>query len=36
LQAKIAAKLPLSEAAEAHRMFETNELFGKLVLLPEL
>jgi NADPH2:quinone reductase len=36
LQAKIAATLPLSQAAEAHRMFETNELFGKLVLLPEL
>jgi NADPH2:quinone reductase len=36
LRAKIAATLPLSKAAEAHRMFETNDLFGKLVLLPEL
>jgi NADPH2:quinone reductase len=34
LRAKIVAKLPLSQAAEAHRMFETNDLFGKLVLLP--
>jgi NADPH:quinone reductase len=36
LRAKIAAKLALSQAAEAHRMFETKDLFGKLVLLPEL
>ena len=34
LQAKIAARLPLSRAAEAHGMFETHDLFGKLVLLP--
>src|SRR5256714_4104622 len=36
LRAKIVAKLPLPRDAEAHRMFETNEVFGKLVLLPEL
>jgi NADPH2:quinone reductase len=36
LRAKIVARLPLSQAAEAHQMFETNDLFGKLVLLPEL
>lgn len=35
LKAKIVDTLPLSKTAEAHRMYETNELFGKLVLLPE-
>ena len=34
LRAKIVATLPLSQAAVAHRLFETNDLFGKLVLLP--
>lgn len=32
---KIAQQLPLSRAAEAHQIYETSSLFGKLVLLPE-
>jgi len=32
---KIAQMLPLSHAAEAHQLYETRSLFGKLVLLPD-
>jgi NADPH:quinone reductase len=32
---KIAQTLPLSHAAEAHQLYETRSLFGKLVLLPD-
>ncbi len=32
---KIAQQLPLSHAAEAHQLYETRSLFGKLVLVPE-
>lgn len=32
---KIAQQLPLSHAAEAHQIYETRGLFGKLVLVPE-
>lgn len=35
LQGKIAQKLPLSQAAEAHKTYESKSLFGKLVLSPE-
>lgn len=35
LPARIASHLPLSQAAEAHRMFEAGGLFGKIVLTPE-
>jgi NADPH:quinone reductase-like Zn-dependent oxidoreductase len=34
LRTRVAATLPLAEAAEAHRRFETGGLRGKLVLLP--
>ena len=32
---KIAQQLPLSYAAEAHQLYETRSLFGKLVLVPD-
>jgi NADPH2:quinone reductase len=32
---KIAQQLPLSHAAEAHQLYETRSLFGKLVLVPD-
>jgi len=32
---KIAQQLPLSQAAEAHQLYETRSVFGKLVLVPE-
>lgn len=32
---KIAQKLPLSYAAEAHQLYETQSLFGKLILSPD-
>jgi len=35
LKGKIAQILPLSQAAEAHQMYESKNLFGKLVLSPE-
>ncbi len=35
LKARIAAHLPLSQAAEAHRMYEAGGLFGKIVLTPD-
>ncbi len=35
LTAKVHATLPLSKAAEAHRMVERDHPFGKIVLLPE-
>ena len=34
LRVKIASRLPLSEAAEAHRLVESGSLFGKVVLQP--
>jgi NADPH:quinone reductase len=34
LRTRVAATLPLAEAAEAHRRFETGGLRGKLVLIP--
>jgi NADPH:quinone reductase-like Zn-dependent oxidoreductase len=34
LRTRIAATLPLTEAAEAHRRFEAGGLRGKLVLVP--
>jgi NADPH:quinone reductase len=36
LKGRIAQKLPLSQAAKAHEIYETKSLFGKLVLTPEL
>ncbi|MCC6265342.1 MAG: NADPH:quinone reductase [Bryobacterales bacterium] len=35
LSARIAAHLPLSQSAEAHRMYEAGGLFGKIVLTPD-
>lgn len=35
LKGKIAQKLPLSQAAKAYEIYETQDLFGKLVLSPE-
>jgi NADPH2:quinone reductase len=35
LTGRIAQKLPLSHAAEAHQIYESKNLFGKLVLSPE-
>ncbi len=35
LKGKIAQKLPHSKAAEAHQIYESKNLFGKLVLSPE-
>ena len=35
LRAKIARRLRLSDAAEAHRLLESGGLFGKIVLTPE-
>lgn len=35
LRARIAETLPLSEAAEAHRLQEAGKTFGKIVLVPE-
>lgn len=35
VMAGIAQKLPLSQAAEAHQIYESKNLFGKLVLSPE-
>jgi NADPH2:quinone reductase len=32
---KIAQTLPLSQAAQAHQLYETKSLFGKLVLVPD-
>ncbi len=32
---KIAQQFPLSHAAEAHHIYETQDVFGKLVLVPE-
>ncbi|RMX08756.1 NAD(P)H-quinone oxidoreductase [Corticibacter populi] len=32
---RLHAALPLAQAAEAHRLLESGEVFGKLVLLPE-
>ena len=32
---RIAQTLSLSQAAEAHQLYETRSLFGKLVLLPD-
>lgn len=34
LRAKVARRLPLSEAAEAHRLVEVGGLFGKILLQP--
>jgi NADPH:quinone reductase-like Zn-dependent oxidoreductase len=34
LRTRVAATVPLAEAAEAHRRFETGGLRGKLVLVP--
>jgi NADPH:quinone reductase len=31
---KIHASLPLAQAADAHRLLESGEVFGKIVLLP--
>jgi len=35
VRARIACRLPLSQAAEAHRRLEAGGLFGKIVLTPE-
>ncbi len=35
LKAKIHSKMPLSKTAEAHRLIESGNIFGKIVLLPE-
>jgi len=35
VQARIAYRLPLSNAAEAHRLLEAGGIFGKIVLTPE-
>jgi NADPH2:quinone reductase len=35
LKGKVHSVLPLSEAAEAHRLVERGGLFGKIVLIPE-
>lgn len=34
LRTRVAATVPLTDAAEAHRRFETGGLRGKLVLIP--
>jgi len=34
LRARIAYQLPLSAAAEAHRLLEAGGVFGKIVLTP--
>ena len=31
----IAARFPLSQASEAHRLMERGDFFGKIVLYPE-
>lgn len=33
---KVGAKLPLTDAAEAHRLIERGEVLGKVVLIPEM
>lgn len=35
LKAKIHSKMPLSKTAEAHRLIESGNIFGKIVLLPD-
>jgi NADPH2:quinone reductase len=35
VRARIAYRLPLSNAAEAHRLLEAGGIFGKIVLMPE-
>lgn len=35
LKGKIAERLPLSQAVRAHQMYESQSLFGKLVLAPD-
>ena len=34
LKGKFAQKLPLSQSAQAHQIYESKNLFGKLVLSP--